>query len=287
MAKDRRAVEHMHAVGHGGGYGMFGRQLEDGAGLNEMSPVSQWLGVARRLGTRALDAVLPPQCLACGEAVDRHGGLCAGCFSKLTFITRPYCCVCGVPIQVFDDDDAMCGACIRERPTYRRARGVFAYTDEGRDLVLKLKHADRTDLAVHLAQWMMRDGGELIRDCDVIVPVPIHRWRLAMRTFNQAALLARAVSRLSGKPMIATALQRTKPTPSQGGLDRQARRRNVAGAFKVEAKAKLEGKAVLLIDDVLTTGATADACSRALLRAGVGNVDVLVLARVPNPGGSV
>jgi ComF family protein len=178
-------------------------------------------------------------------------------------------------------DEAVCGACLADPPAYGRARAVFVYDGESRGLVLKLKHGDRTDAAVHLARWMHRTGASLLGDCDVIVPVPLHRWRLLMRTYNQAALLANALGRLSGKQVAVDGLLRVKATPSQGGLNPTARRRNVGGAFSVQRPARIAGKRILLIDDVLTTGATADACTKVLRDAGAACVDVLVLARVP------
>jgi len=237
----------------------------------------------RRLGRGVLDALLPPQCLACEASVGEPGSLCAACFSRFSFITRPHCHVCCLPFEAaVVEDDAVCGACLKDRPAFRRARAVFAYRDSGRALVLKLKHADRTDAAVHLAAWLKRAGEEMLAETDCIVPVPLHWRRLWLRTYNQSALLANALGRLVNRPVIADGLRRTRPTPSQGGLDRAQRRRNVMGAFT--AAATFENKSVLLIDDVMTTTATADACSRALLRAGARQVDVLVLARVPAPG---
>ena len=235
----------------------------------------------RAIGRRAIDALLPPQCLACGTAVDTPGALCAGCFSAFTFITAPLCRVCGVPHSSPATDDLICGACLRERPDYNRARGVFVYDNASKGVVLKFKHGDRTDAAVHLARWLQRAGADLITDADVIVPVPLHRWRLLWRSYNQSALLANALGRLTGKPVIPDALVRAKSTPSQGRLDRTARRRNVAGAFRVHRPKGVAGKRVLLIDDVLTTGATVEACTRALLADGAQRVDVLVLGRVP------
>ena len=229
-----------------------------------------------------LNAVLPPQCLACTAVVDDAGALCAECFGRMTFIAPPLCGICGAP---FDgpavDVNAACGACIAAPPVYRRSRAVFLYDEASRGLVLKLKHGDRTDAAVHLAKWLRRSGAEMLADCDVIVPVPLHRWRLLMRTYNQAALLANALGRLAGRAVAVDALRRIKATPSQGGLSRGARARNVGGAFAVAAPGRIAQKRVLLIDDVFTTGATADACATALLAAGAARVDVLVLARVP------
>jgi ComF family protein len=241
--------------------------------------------MTRRVGRAVLNALLPPQCLACEANVDEPGSLCAECFDRFTFITRPHCQVCCLPFETaVINDDVMCGACLKDRPAYRQARAVFVYRDQGRDLVLKLKHGDRTDAAVHLAKWLIRAGGDVLNGADVLVPVPMHRRRLWLRTYNQAGLLANAVAALSGKSCCPDALERRKSTKSQGGLDRAARRLNVAGAFAIKRKENVAGKNVVLIDDVLTTGATADACARTLLRAGASAVDVLVLARVPQPG---
>ena len=231
-----------------------------------------------------LDSLLPPQCLCCNAVVDSPGSLCAACFARFTFITPPVCECCGIPFDGSIIDDLICGACLKDRPVFAHARAAFIYDGDSRALVLKLKHGDRTDAAVHLARWLQRTGSDLIAQCDVMVPVPLHRWRLFMRTYNQAALLANALGRLTGKPVDPDALTRIKPTPSQGRLDRAARRRNVERAFAVNRPPVVAGRRVLLIDDVLTSGATAGACARTLLNAGASSVDALVLARVPSPG---
>jgi ComF family protein len=230
-----------------------------------------------------LDTLLPPQCLGCNAVVDTPGALCASCFGRVTFITRPHCETCGVPLENPVVEDVICGACLRDRPSYDRARAAFVYDGDSKALVLRLKHGDRTDTAAHLAKWLARAGADLVHACGLIAPVPLHRWRLLMRAYNQSALLANALGRLTAKPVVPDALKRCKPTPSQGGLDRGARRRNVARAFTVQRPQRVAGKRVLLIDDVLTTGATVDACARTLRAAGAAAVDVLVLARVPAP----
>jgi ComF family protein len=237
--------------------------------------------VVRSFGKMAVDALLPPRCLACGARVDSSGALCAACFSGFTFIAAPICRVCGIPLDVAHDDDLICGGCLRARPDFNRARAVFVYDATSRGLLLAFKHGDRTDAGVHLARWMRRAGEPLLDACDVIVPVPLHRWRLLWRAYNQAALLANALGRLTGRTTVPDALVRIRATPSQGHLDRTARRRNVKDAFAVNRPRAIAGKKVLLIDDVLTTGATVEACTRALLAAGAQAVDVLVLGRVP------
>lgn len=230
-----------------------------------------------------LDSLLPPQCLACNAVVAAPGSLCATCFARISFIAPPHCERCGTPFEGAVIDDLVCGACLKDGPVFSRARAAFVYAEDSRALILKLKHGDRTDAAVHLARWLQRAGAELIASCDVIVPVPLHRWRLLMRTYNQAALLANALHKLTGKPVAPQALVRTRATPSQGKLHRQERQLNVARAFAVKSPFAIAGRRVLLVDDVLTIGATANACARALLEAGAREVDVLALARVAKP----
>jgi ComF family protein len=171
---------------------------------------------------------------------------------------------------------------IADPPGYRKARAAVRYDDVARTLVHALKYGDRLDLAPTIGRWMARVGAELLPDTDVIVPVPLHWRRLWARRFNQSALLAAIVADPGTKTVVHDALKRVKATPQQVGLSKSERALNVQGAFRVdpERKAEITGRGVLLVDDVLTSGATVDACSRALLRAGARHVDVLVFARV-------
>lgn len=235
-----------------------------------------------------VDALLPPRCLASGEIVDRQGQLGANAWSAINFISNPLCARCGLPFAFGPDDDAdySCGACLADPPAYDRGRAVFQYDDASRAMILAFKHGDRMEGAPAFAAWMARAGAELLPDTDLIVPVPLHRKRLFRRRYNQSAVLAQALAKLCGTPVAVDALVRTRHTPPMGGLNRDARQRNLQGAIAVrpDRAAMLAGRNILLIDDVLTTGATAQACTRALRKAGVLRVDMLTLARVVRSG---
>lgn len=242
-------------------------------------------GWVRRAALGALGLLLPPRCLVCGGVVEGAGAVCAACWPGITFLGPPHCAACGYPFAFDPGPDALCGSCAAARPSWRRARAVIAYDEASRAPVLAFKHRDRIDAAPAFGVWMARAGAELLADADVLVPVPLHRARLLRRRYNQAALLAQATARASGVPAAVDVLVRIRRTPSQGRLSPPARRRNVAGAFSVRAgRAHLVAdRRVVLVDDVMTTGATAAACTRTLLGAGVAAVDVLTLARVVRP----
>jgi len=243
-----------------------------------------WLSRARTAGRWALDALLPPRCLGCGAVVDDPGALCAPCWSKAGFIAPPHCRRCGLPFELAEPTtgDLECASCVAGTPQFDRARAAMRYGDGARSLVLRFKHADATHAAPGLARWMARAGAELLADCDVIAPVPLYRWRLLWRRYNQSALLALELGRLADRPVVADLLLRRRSTPSQGRLDRAHRRANVAAAFAVRPRhaGSVQDRRVLLVDDVMTTGATVDECARTLRRAGAAAVDVLTLARV-------
>lgn len=250
-----------------------------------MAPGSLVHRVADRVARAAalgLDTLLPPRCLVCGTVVERQGGLCAGCWRRLTFIAPPYCACCGLPFAYRVEGTVLCAACMADPPPFGRARSVMVYDDGSRPLVLAFKHADRTHAARPFGAWLARAGADVLADAGLLVPVPLHRWRLLMRRYNQSALLAQAVGRECGVPVIPDLLVRRRRTRTQGGLDGPGRRRNVAGAFAVRAgaRADLAGRRVVLVDDVLTTGATAGECARALLAGGAASVDLLTIARV-------
>lgn len=213
--------------------------------------------------------------------------MCADCFRQTGFITEPFCTRCGVPFAsaAIGGTDGLCPACRETPPLYRYARAALRYDAQGRRLILPFKHADRQELASTLAPHMARTGAALLREADVLVPVPLHRTRLFHRRYNQAALLAQAVARIAARPCIADALLRQRATKSLGEKSAAERATEVAGAFTVRGSrsSQLTGRNVLLIDDVMTSGATVNACAAALLAADVTSVDVLVAARVPDP----
>ncbi|MGZ5872508.1 MAG: ComF family protein [Bradyrhizobium sp.] len=229
----------------------------------------------------ALDIALPTLCVACREPVDGEG-VCAECWAKLSFIAPPFCPRLGIPFVYDPGPDMLSMEAISNPPAYARARAAVRYDDVARTLVHALKYQDRTDLAPAMGRWMARAGHELLDDADVLVPVPLHWRRAWSRRYNQSGALARVIERQSKVKVEPEALRRIRPTQQQIGLSRPQRASNVQGAFKVapDRQALIAGRRVTLIDDVLTSGATVDACARALLRAKAASVDVLVFARV-------
>jgi ComF family protein len=230
----------------------------------------------------ALDAVLPPLCASCRTPLADAGGLCPACWAQMSFIAPPYCERLGIPFVYDPGPGVLSMEAIADPPAYDRARAVARYDGVARELVHRLKYGDRLDLAAFMGRWMARAGRELLDDADALVPVPLHWRRLWGRRFNQAATLARTAAAESGLPVLTAALTRQRATAHQVGLSRSARAINVQGAFAVtpEGRAAIHGKRIVLVDDVLTSGATVDACTRVLRRAGAGTVDVLVFARV-------
>ncbi len=228
-----------------------------------------------------VDLVFPPRCPLCGEGLSAQLGLCAGCWNDLVIPGEPCCSLCQRPFSDIVPDGAICAPCLAEPPRHSGLVAATLYNDASRRLVLAFKHGHRIALAPLLARLMSAKIGQLGSDW-LIVPVPLHRWRLWRRGFNQSALLAREIARAKGANLLVDALVRRKATPTLGGLGRKARSRALSGAITVNPRqsAHLRGAKILLIDDVLTSGATSGACISALKRAGAEKVMIACFARV-------
>ncbi|MCW2283731.1 ComF family protein [Rhodoblastus acidophilus] len=248
-----------------------------------MSLLASGLGAIRRVGVLALDLLYPPACLACRRAIAAQGGLCPDCWRAMRFIEKPFCARLGTPFGSEIFAGAVSPEAQADPPVFNRLRAVACF-EEGptRTLVHRLKYGDRHELAAPIGRWMARAGEELLDDADLLIPVPLHRQRLAHRRFNQSVALAREIAKSSGVPLDTGLLARVKATPPQVGLNRKLRAANMQGAFAVapRRKAALAGKRLVLVDDVATSGATLNAAARVLLRAGADRVDALVFARV-------
>lgn len=258
-----------------------------------MIPVASFFQQLRQSTARnlhqGLNVLLPPLCAMCEEMVGESHGFCGKCWRGFTFISPPFCSCCGLPFEYEGqglnsgiNDAALCGACLLERPDFTVARAALVYNDASKNMLLPFKHQDRTDYARALARLLGNAGSAIIEKADALLPVPLHFSRLFSRRYNQSALLVHQLAKLCGKRMVLHALMRIRSTQSQGHLSREQRYMNVKNAFRVRpnALAQIAGRNLLLIDDVLTTGATANACVMALKQAGAANVDVLTLARV-------
>ena len=229
-----------------------------------------------------VDAVFPPSCLCCGGLTEANGALCGPCWRETPFIHGAQCDKCGTPLPGQEAASGWCDDCLTVARPWRQGRAALVYSGRARDLVLKLKHADRHDITLPAGQWLARAGARLLTPETVIVPVPLHPWRLLKRRFNQSALLAQALGRVTGHAVCPDALRRVRRTPSLDGLSRDARFQSLQGAMVAHKsrRARLAGKPVLIVDDVMTSGATFAAATEAAYAAGAHSVCVLALARV-------
>ena len=232
-----------------------------------------------------LDYLFPPSCPCCDAEIGQHGGLCIPCWQRLHFISRPYCERCGIPFIEAAKPGSLCGQCIRKLPVYRRSRAVFMYETMAKQLIVLFKRLDRTDLAPLLARMMVDTGHTLLQEANLLIPVPLHPFRLFLRRYNQSALLTRLIAEHTQTPAQMNILKRRRATTSQVGLQQRIRLQNLRQAFSITHKdtQRIKGKKVVLIDDVQTTGATVSECTRTLLKAGAEYVDVLTLAKTALP----
>lgn len=234
---------------------------------------------------RGVDVILPPRCSLTGDIVDAQGMISAAAWAGLDFIAEPFCDQCGIPFDFEYDSHAeqgKCLPCIDNPPPFERARAPLIYNDTSRDLILGFKHGDKTHMVRSFVPWLKRSGAQMLKGADYLIPVPLHRRRLIARRYNQAAIIADALSKTTDVDHLPMALRRTRSTPSQGHLKTDERAKNVRKAFDIDARyaERLKGGAVILIDDVYTTGATVKECAKTLIEGGVSRVDVLTIARV-------
>lgn len=231
----------------------------------------------------------PPRCAVCGDrfGLEAQRRVCDPCLARVEKIPRPICSLCGAPMQSAGAIEDRCASCLDRRPNFASARAVARYRPSAESdrrslpsLIRRHKYGLDQSLAKALAEFLGEELPYSSADCDVVVPVPLHPRRLWWRGFNQAALLAMTISRRLEKPLEVEALRRSRMTTPQTSQDHDARRRNVRRAFAVTRPARIKGRRILLIDDVMTTGATVDECARVLMAAGAARVDVLTLARV-------
>lgn len=232
-----------------------------------------------------INVILPPRCPVTGDLVGQQGTVAPAFWAQLNFIQNPLCDCCGLPFTTPEAPGTLCGHCIQDPPAFTHARSALYYDEASARLILPFKHGDRTLTAPLLAQWLIQAAGRDLSAYDFIVPVPLHRWRLLKRRYNQAGELARALSVKTRVPWLSHTLQRHRPTASQGHKPAAARHDNVHNAFRITSPnhVHLKNKTIILIDDVYTTGATIRACCKTLLKAGVKEILVLTLARVARP----
>jgi ComF family protein len=251
------------------------------ARLRVMHAAATWAGRALK---PVLDFALPPRCPGCGAVTEAPHRFCLTCWSALTFLGEPCCARCALPFAYGSGADALCGSCLAEPPAFDRLRAAVAYGDISREVALKLKYGGRPGIAETMARFMARHLAPA--DGTIVAPVPLHRWRIWRRGYNQSALIAAALARRAGLETRLDLLRRVKRTPPLRGMGPRERRDAVRGAFRVdpEKKAAVKGRPVLLIDDVYTSGATANACAGALRRAGAARIEILCWARVVKAG---
>lgn len=234
----------------------------------------------RKFLYNGLNFCLPPRCLSCYELSTDPHGLCVKCWQKLDFISDPFCKKCGAPFEFKIGGDLICAPCLNSPPEFDCARASVIYTPESRHLLLAFKHGDMLQASKILARWMVTSGKDLIDSVDLIAPVPLHPLRLFLRQYNQSAILCNEISRLTGREKKNNLLKRNRYTSSQGQKKHKERQKNVKAAFTVNLPHLVQGRNILIIDDVMTTGATVNECAKALKKGGASKVNVLTFAHV-------
>ncbi|KKB96192.1 DNA utilization protein GntX [Candidatus Arcanobacter lacustris] len=230
---------------------------------------------------KILDLIFPPKCLICGSLIASMPGLCSNCWANINFISKPACAKCNLPFEYDFGEDVICGACTASKPLYHKAKSVFIYDDFSKPLLHGLKYQDKTHLAPYLASLMRIAAGDLLSYSDIIIPVPLHKKKLLSRLYNQSALLSLYLHKSTKIPFEPNLLIKHKNTKTQTGLTKKQRLSNIKGSFMINEKFiyQVKDKNIMLVDDVITTGATINACTRLLLKYGANKVNILTLAR--------
>ncbi len=253
-------------------------------------PLAQAIGHARRGATALIDLLLPPRCPGCGMIVAGQDRFCSDCWSQLDFIVPPSCAICDLPLPTAVGDDGLCGACMADAPPFARVYTPLAYGETTRSVVMRLKYGRRVGFARLMADLIANRLLDRPADGEppLLVPVPLHRWRIWSRGFNQSVEIGKALAQRFDWTLDVDALVRIRRTALMRGLGKSARAAEVRGAFVVPpaARQRIAGRSILLVDDVFTSGATASACARALKRGGAASVEVVAFARVLDGRGS-
>ncbi|MDB2415140.1 ComF family protein [Rickettsiales bacterium] len=236
---------------------------------------------AKSIINNVVNIIYPPQCFSCNVSIYEHGHLCPECWESIQFVRPPYCQKCSFPFEYSIEGENLCAECIKSPPAFNKARCAFLYDDNSRKIVTSFKFGDKTHSHMTLAKMMISSATDLLKEVDIIVPVPLHRLRLLKRKYNQSAILAHSISKYTDIAVVPDLLIRNRNTPPQSGLTQRQRHKNMKNAFSVREKYHqfIDEKKVMLIDDVMTTGATIEACTKALFKSGAAEVYVLTLAR--------
>jgi len=232
--------------------------------------------------TKLVDIVLPPRCIGSGEIVDIQGAISPKFWEELQFIDKPFCDKCSIPFSFDSGEGAICARCMDDMPYYDRSRSAVVYNDASRKVILNFKFNDKTHYALTFVPWMLRAGADILEDADYIIPVPLHQKKLRFRKFNQSAILAEEIAIRSNKKYLFDGLLRIRETTPQKGLNKKDRLKNISGAFAINQKytEAIQGKNIIIVDDIFTTGATLNECAKVLKDAGANEVNVLAIARV-------